>query len=88
MRKILIGLAVLLLLGSGSEWVDAKIPRSGKARKEFQKQNPCPATGKTTGRCPGYVIDHIVPLKRGGQDGPANMQWQTKEAAGKKDKHE
>jgi hypothetical protein len=37
------------------------------------------ATGKKTGACPGYVVDHIVPLKRGGSDTPANMQWQTKE---------
>jgi hypothetical protein len=29
------------------------------------------------GPCPGYVIDHIVPLKRGGTDAPDNMQWQT-----------
>ncbi len=26
----------------------------------------------------GYVIDHIIPLKRGGCDCPVNMQWQTK----------
>ena len=25
----------------------------------------------------GYVVDHIVPLKRGGRDEPGNMQWQT-----------
>jgi len=24
--------------------------------------------GRTTGACPGYVVDHIVPLKRGGAD--------------------
>jgi hypothetical protein len=36
-----------------------------------------PATGLSTGACPGYVIDHVVPLKRGGADSPENMQWQT-----------
>jgi len=50
------------------------------------KSHPCPATGKTTGACKGYVIDHVVPLKRGGADAPANMQWQTTAAAKAKDK--
>ena len=54
----------------------------------FKKQSPCPSTGKTSGSCPGYVIDHVKPLKRGGADAPGNMQWQTKEAAKAKDKVE
>ena len=65
-----------------------KIARSSSARHEFQKQQPCPATGKTSGPCGGYVIDHVVPLKRGGADVPSNMQWQTKEAAKIKDRSE
>lgn len=35
-----------------------------------------------------YVADHIVPLKRGGDDTPANLQWQTKEEAKAKDRIE
>jgi hypothetical protein len=62
-------------------------PRS-RQLNAFKKQNPCPATGKTFGSCPGYVVDHIIPLKRGGPDSPSNMQWQTKEAAKEKDKWE
>lgn len=50
--------------------------------------HPGPSTGETTARCPGYVIDHIRPLKERGADDPANMQWQTKEAAKQKDKWE
>jgi hypothetical protein len=53
--------------------------RSTTAKHEFQKAHPCPSTGKTTGVC--YVIDHIMPLKRGGADSPANMHWQATAAA-------
>ncbi len=33
-------------------------------------------TGWPNGR-PGYEVDHIVHLARGGADTPANMQWLT-----------
>ncbi len=62
--------------------------RSSNTRKKFQSQNPCPSTGRKTGACPGYVVDHIHPLKRGGADHPDNMQWQTREEAREKDRWE
>lgn len=65
-----------------------KIARSQHAKSDFKKLHPCPSTGKSSGACPGYVIDHVEPLKRGGADAPGNMQWQTKEDAKKKDKVE
>src|SRR5438876_1172891 len=65
-----------------------RIKRSSTAKHEFQRANPCPSTGKATGACPGYVIDRVVPLKRGGADDPSNMQWQTKAEAKAKDKVE
>jgi len=40
------------------------------------------------GACPGYVIDHIQPLACGGEDAPANMQWQTRTEAKEKDRWE
>ena len=67
---------------------ESDFKRSKAARNEFQRANPCPSTGKMTGKCPGYVVDHIRPLKRGGPDIPQNMQWQTKEAAKFKDRIE
>jgi hypothetical protein len=33
-------------------------------------------------------VDHIVPLSRGGADAPENMQWQTIEAAKRKNRVE
>jgi len=34
------------------------------------------------------VIDHVEPLKRGGADASANMQWQTQRGAKLKDRTE
>ena len=65
-----------------------RIARSAEAKREFKKAHLCPAIGKSTGACPGYVIDHVVPLKRGGADHPSNMQRQTKAEARAKDKTE
>jgi len=65
-----------------------KIARDPRQTEAFKKQHPCPATGKTYGPCHGYVIDHVIPLKRGGPDSPSNMQWQTTAAAKEKDKWE
>jgi hypothetical protein len=62
--------------------------RSSQAKHAFMKSYPCPSTGRTRGACPGYVVDHVVPLKRGGADYPGNMQWQTLKEAKAKDKWE
>jgi len=61
---------------------NGKIKRSEAAKHDFMKQ-----TGYPKGR-KGYVVDHVVPLKKGGCDCPANMQWQTTEEAKEKDKWE
>lgn len=62
--------------------------RSPTVPREYQRQHPCPATGKTTGACPGYVRDHVVPLCAGGSDSPSNMQWQTVADGKAKDREE
>ena len=67
---------------------NGRIGRSLEAKHEFKNEHPCPATGKSYGSCPGYVIDHVTALKRGGADAPSNMQWQTIEEAKLKDKIE
>ena len=65
-----------------------RILRHSSAETTFKKSHPCPATGKSTGPCPGYVMDHIIPLYRGGADEPQNLQWQTTRDAKAKDRVE
>ncbi len=59
-----------------------RIKRNESAKREFMRES-----GYANGR-PGYVVDHVVPLKRGGCDCPSNMQWQTIQEAKAKDKVE
>jgi hypothetical protein len=46
----------------------------------FKKAHPCPVNGATSGACPGWVMDHIIPLACGGCDAVSNLQWLTTDA--------
>lgn len=64
---------------------DGTISRSNAVRDAFKRQHPCPSTGKPSGACPGWEIDHVIPLACGGCDAVSNMQWlpsEIKSAAG------
>ena len=87
MRAMATACLVALSMATWSPPTEAAA-RSQSAKYHFKKHFPCPATGKSKGPCPGWVIDHIVPLKRGGADHPINMQWQTIEDAKRKDRWE
>ena len=50
-------------------------PRDLRVKREFQRLNPCPSTGRPAGPCPGFQADHIVPLCMGGPDMAGNLQW-------------
>lgn len=54
----------------------------------FKYANPCPSTLNRHGSCPGYIVDHILPLGCGGPDAISNMQWQTVAQSIAKDKWE
>ncbi len=62
--------------------------RDPKQVRLFRAAHPCPATGKTAGACPGWVVDHIKSLCAGGADAPTNMQWQTRADSLVKDREE
>jgi hypothetical protein len=66
----------------------ARGQRSASVKREFQLTHPCPATGLTSGVCPGCVKDHIVPLACGGPHAVSNMQWPTIRDAKANDKWE
>jgi hypothetical protein len=66
----------------------AREHRSASVEHEFQLTHPSPATGLTSGLCPGWVKDYIVPLACGGLDEISNLQWQTIRDAKAKDKWE
>jgi hypothetical protein len=77
---------VALMLGSCPAF--AKPVRSAAPVLAFKRANACPSTGAHRGSCPGYVIDHVYPLCAGGADDPSNMQYQTQDAARRKDRWE
>jgi len=65
-----------------------KTPRNPANVREFRSLFPCPSTLEETGPCPGWVVDHKIPLACGGVDDYSNMQWQKKAEAKAKDKVE
>ena len=56
---------------------DAKgvIKRSSTVLTAYKKYHPCPVTGLSTGSCPGWQINHIIPLAKGGCDAVVNLAW-------------
>lgn len=51
------------------------IVRSRAVIAAFKRAHPCPANGARVGACPGWAIDHVIPLVCGGCDHVSNMQW-------------
>ena len=68
-RALLIALLCLPILAG------AKNYRDPVEKQAFRADHPCPITGKTSGACPGYEVDHRIALCAGGADKPENMQW-------------
>ena len=80
MRLAIILLA--LLIAQGAEAKGSK--RSAQARCQFLS-----SIGAETCHTPrGYIVDHVIPLCKGGPDVPSNMQLQTLAEAKAKDRWE
>jgi len=54
---------------------DGNIYRRSDVLTAYKKLYPCPSTMKTTGACPGWAIDHSIPLACGGCDAVFNLVW-------------
>lgn len=78
MNRIALALLLVILV---APFADARARRSSDTR--FPEGAPVPDNWQDYRRVQGYVIDHVVPLKRGGADSSGNMQWQTKAAKAK-----
>jgi hypothetical protein len=86
LKSLALGALVWFLVSTAwPNFVSASERRSHQVTREFQREHPCPSTGKASGACPGYRKDHVVPLACGGPDAVSNMQWQTVAAAKAKD---
>lgn len=55
--------------------LNGRIVRSSEVVRAFRAVHPCPVTNQTKGACPGWNIDHVIPLAVGGCDAVANLQW-------------
>lgn len=80
-RSAMLAVALLLAVTDASA-------RDARQVRLFRHTHPCPATQSIKGACPGYVVDHIVPLCAGGADDTGNMQWQEYRVSLAKDKDE
>lgn len=72
-------LAWLLVLLAMAVPAHAQIKRDRGEVRAFRAENPCPATGRARGACPGWHVDHVIALCAGGADKAWNMQWITRD---------
>jgi len=81
MKKILVALMCAFTLTAFAQTctlprtANGNIKRSASEVYKFRKANPCPVTGKTTGACPGFQVEHTIPLCACGPDKVSNMTW-------------
>jgi len=52
-----------------------RIVRRADVLRAFRNLYPCPSTLKLDGSCPGWNIDHVIPLAGHGCDAVSNLQW-------------
>lgn len=66
---------LLCLILAATAAAAERIPRSAAEVRAFRAEHLCPATGRRSGPCRGWAVDHVRALCAGGEDRPSNMQW-------------
>ncbi|HSW19542.1 MAG TPA: HNH endonuclease signature motif containing protein [Ramlibacter sp.] len=61
--------------GEPARNADGVIKRNRAVLREFARVFPCPATLQPVPSCPGWAIDHTIPLASGGCDAIPNLTW-------------
>lgn len=62
-------------IGAPVRLADGSILRRADVLAAFRKVHQCPSTMLFTGTCPGWQMNHVVPLACGGADAVWNLQW-------------
>jgi hypothetical protein len=62
--------------GAPTRLADGSIRRRSDVITAYRKLHPCPSTGLFAGACPGWSLNHTVPLASGGCDAVVNLSWQ------------
>lgn len=68
-------LAETRVCGEPERWANGVIKRRSAVTSAYRRIHPCPVTGLHTGPCPGWQMNHIIPLASGGCDSVTNIQW-------------
>jgi len=66
---------------------DGSIKRNQAVLSAYKRIHPCPSTGKSSGNCPDWSLNHIIPLSCAGADAVWNLQWVPNRIKTCKEKH-
>lgn len=74
---VMLSLAVLSLaaFAGDARVCETRQVRGTAAKAEFRRIHPCPSTNNVRGACPGWQVDHVIPLASCGCDIVENLQW-------------
>jgi len=67
---------------------DGSIYRRSAVAAAYKRIWPCPSTHEKYGPCPGWSVNHAVPLACGGKDEVSNMLWMRNDAKKIQDSYE